>query len=83
MPIILNKTLVDFFTFYPSFSSPQVKLDYYYQKVNVRFALQVAEQLKQNLRKLGHFIKIPEMLGCDGECQPSKKANFNICPKNL
>ena len=46
MPIILDKTLVDFFTFYPSFSSPQVKLDYYYQKLNVRFALQVAEQLK-------------------------------------
>ena len=46
MPIILDKTLVDFFTFYPSFPSPQVKLDYYYQKVNVRFALQVAEQLK-------------------------------------
>ena len=46
------------------FTASETELDYYHQKMNVRFALRV-----NNLRlgKLGNFKKIPEMLGFDGE----------------
>ena len=45
-----------------------MEVGYYHQKVNVRVASRVAERLKTwDLRKLGNFKKIPEMLGFDGE----------------
>ena len=49
------------------FTTSETELDYYQQKVNVRDASQVTEQLRLDLRKLGNFKKIPEMLGFDGE----------------
>ena len=50
------------------FTTCETELDYYDQKVSVRFASRVAERLKTyDLRKLGKFKKIPEMLGYDGE----------------
>ena len=40
----------------------------YHQKVNMQVASRVAERLKTcDLRKLGNFKKIPEMLGFDGD----------------
>ena len=45
--------------------------------MNVRVVSRVAEQ-----QKLGHFKKIPEMLGYDGECPgDTKNTNFDICAK--
>ena len=44
------------------------ELDYYHQRVNVQVTSRVAKRLKTwDLRKLGSFKKIPEMLGFDGE----------------
>ena len=49
------------------FTTRETELLYYHQKVNVWVASQVAEQLKtQDLKKLGNFKKISEMLGLDG-----------------
>ena len=46
----------------------ETELDYYHHRVNVRVASRVAERLKsQDLRKLGNFRKIHEMLGFNGE----------------
>ena len=46
------------------FTTSETELDYYHHRVNVR----VAERLKtQELRKLGNFKEIPEILGFDGE----------------
>ena len=45
------------------FTTSETKLDYYHQKINVRVALQVAEQLKT----LRNFKKNPEMLEVNGE----------------
>ena len=46
------------------FFTSEIERDYYHQKVNVR----VAKLLKTlDLRKLGNFKNIPEMLGVDGE----------------
>ena len=43
-------------------------MNYYHQKVNVRFASRVAEKLKtQDLRKLGNFKRISEKLGIGGK----------------
>ena len=50
------------------FTTSKTELDYHHQKVNVRVTSRVAERLKtKNLRKLGNFKKIPEILGFDGE----------------
>ena len=50
------------------FTISKTELDYYHQRWNVRVASQVVERLKtEDLRKLGNFKKIPEMLGFDGE----------------
>ena len=54
-----------------------MELDYYKQKVSARVASRDAERLKTwDLRKLGNFQKIPEMLGFDSEypaVQPKAK----------
>ena len=59
------------------FTTSEADLDYYHQKVSVRVASPVAERLKtSDLRKLGTFKTIPEMLEFDGECpavQPKAK----------
>ena len=59
------------------FTTSEMELNYYHQKVNVRVAPRVAERLKTwNLRKLGNFKKIPEILGFDGKypaVQPKAK----------
>ena len=50
------------------FTTREAKLDCYHQKVNIQVASRVAERLKTcDLRKLGNFKKIPEMLGFDGD----------------
>ena len=50
------------------FTTSEAELDYYKQTVNSGVALRVAEQPKTwDLRKLGNFKKIPEMLWTDGE----------------
>ena len=49
------------------FTKSETELDHYHQKVNVRVASRVAKRLKTwDLRKLGNFKKILEMLGFDG-----------------
>ena len=53
------------------------KLDYYYQKPNVRVASRVAERFKTyNLRKLENFKKISEMLA-------TQNKNLNYCARKL
>ena len=48
------------------FATSETELDYYPQKVNVRVTSRVAKQLKtKDLRKLGNFKKISEVLGSD------------------
>ena len=50
------------------FTTNETEVDYYHQKVNVRVASRIAEQVKtQDLRKSVNFKKIPETLGFDGE----------------
>ena len=50
------------------FTTNETELGYYHQKVNVQDASRVVERLKtSDLKKLGNFKKIPEMLGFDGE----------------
>ena len=45
------------------FITSETELDYYHHRVNVRVASRVAERLKSwDLRKLGNFRKIAEML---------------------
>ena len=53
--------------------------------MNVRVASRVAERLKtEDLRKLGNFKEIPEMLGFDGEyTNVHPKAKFNVFGKKL
>ena len=79
---ILNKTFRHIFTFQHNFSSRQVKRNQIImtKKMNVRVALQVAEQRKtQTLKKLKNLKKIPEMRRFDGEHQAStQKPNVDI-----
>ena len=50
------------------FTTSGVELDYYHHRVNVRVSSRVVARIKtQDLRKLGKFEKIPEILGFDGE----------------
>ena len=50
------------------FTGSETELNYYYQKVNIEVASQVAERSKaQNMRKLQNFNKISEILGLGGE----------------
>ena len=50
------------------FTTSETELGYYHQKVNVRDVSRVTERLKtSDLRKLGNFKKIHEILGFDGE----------------
>ena len=50
------------------FTTSEMGLGYYHEKVNLQVASQVAKLLKAyDLRKLRNFKKIPEMLGFDGE----------------
>ena len=59
---IVFHVLVQFF-----FTKSGTELDHYHQKVNVVVS-RVSERLKTyDLRKLGNFKKIPEMLWFDGE----------------
>ena len=62
------------------FTTSETELGYYHQKVNVRVASRVAERLKTyDLRKLGNFKKIPEMLEFDGELPVvHPKAKFDV-----
>ena len=49
-------------------TTSDMELDFYHQKVDMRVASRVAQGLKTcDLRKLGHFKKIPEILRFDGE----------------
>ena len=67
---ILDKTFVDFFHFLAQFliTTSKAELDYCQLKLNAQVAEWVAERLKTyDLRKLGNFKKILEMLGFDGE----------------
>ena len=84
---ILDKMLVDFFTFWPKFShnftSSETKQNYSHQKVNVRVASRVSKRLKTcGLRKFGDFKKIHETLGFDDtQLTTTQQANFDICAK--
>ena len=59
------------------FNKSETELDYSQQKVRARFASRVPERLKtEDLRQLGTFQKIPDMLPFDGEypvVQPKAK----------
>ena len=60
------------------FTTSETELDYYHQKVNVWVVSRVAKRLNTyDLRKLGSFKKISEMLGYDGEYPAvHRKAKF-------
>ena len=50
------------------FITSKTEVDYYHQKMDVQVASRVAERLKTyDLKKLGIFKKISEMLGFDGK----------------
>ena len=50
------------------FTRSETEIYYYHQKANVQVDSRVPEWLKtKDLRKLGNFKKIIEMLGFDGE----------------
>ena len=51
------------------FTTSEMKLDYYQQKVNARVVSRVVESPKQQI--LGNFEKIPEMLGMMATTQPT------------
>ena len=61
------------------FTTSETGLDYFHQKMNVWVASRVANQLTtRNLRKLGDFKKISEMLLLVGEYHPfTQKPNFD------
>ena len=62
------------------FTTSEMKLDYYQQKVNVRVVSRVVESPEQQI--LGNFEKIPEMLGMMASTQPTiHKPNFDIRAK--
>ena len=60
------------------FTTSDTELDYYHNKTSVRVASRVPERLKpSDLRKLGNFKKIPQMLEFEGEYTGGyPKANF-------
>ena len=59
------------------FTTSEAELHYFHQNVSARVTSRVAEPLKtEDLRELGNFQKIPEMLGFHGEysvVQPKAK----------
>ena len=61
----LGQNICNLFNFLVQFlfTTSETELEYYHQKINVRVALQVAEQLKT----LRNFKKNPEMLEFNGE----------------
>ena len=56
------------------FTTSEMELDYFHKEASVGVAPRVAERLKtKDLRKLGDFQKISEMLGFDGEYPAVKR----------
>ena len=62
------------------FTTIELELRYYHQKVNVQVALRVAEGIKtQDCCELGNFKKIPKMLALMTSTEPaSQKPNFDV-----
>ena len=79
----LGQNICNLFNFLVQFlfTTSETELDYYHQKINVRVALQVAEQLKT----FRNFKKNPEMFGdiMVRTQSATQKTNFDVSWKTL